>query len=174
MARTQISCWLDRLDSRPSWQFLGILYIARWALIILYMIAVESIVADERVWVNLSSKLSHINPALLFLLIVVISPLFETLLECSLPFFLLSFYYRKKEKPSVRPWLFIIISAVAMTLLHLVPSIILPAFISGVFLAYCYAYFAPRGFGYAVTYTTAFHGAINIVGWTMIVFGGNA
>lgn len=173
MDKTQISRCFNRLDSRPAWQFLGILYIARWSLIIPYMIAEEFILAYDQVWVDMSSKLAEINPALLFLLVVVISPLLETLFECSLPLFVLSLIHRKKGRLPTRPWLFIIISAILMTLLHPVMAAIVPAFISGVFFAYCYAHFAHRGLRYAVMYTIAFHGAVNIIGWTMIVFGSN-
>lgn len=120
------------------------------------------------------SKLSGTNPVLLFNMIVIISPLLETLFECSLPFFVLSLLYRKKGKLPARPWLFVIISALLMVLLHPMPAAVVPSFVTGFFLAYCYGHFASRGFGYAVMYTTAFHAAINIVGWTMIVSGSSA
>jgi hypothetical protein len=51
---------------------------------------------------------------------------------------------------------------------------ILPSLITGLFLAYCYAHFANRNFGSALLYTTAFHAAINVIGWSMIVFAGTA
>jgi len=173
MAGTQISRWFNWLDSKPAWQFLSILYALRWLLLTPYMIAEEFIIADDQVWIDMSSKLAEINPALLFLLVVVISPLLETLVECSLPFFVLSWIHRKKGRLPTRPWLFVIISAILMTLLHPVMAAVVPAFISGAYLAYCYSHFAPRGLRYAVIYTTAFHGAVNIVGWITIVLGSN-
>ena len=56
-------------------------------------------------------------------------------------------------------------------LLHPMMAALLPSLITGAFLAYCYAHFASRSAGQAVLATTAFHGAINVVGWTMIVLG---
>ena len=169
---SRLSKCLDGLDSRASWQFFCILYVVRWILLLPYYVIAEGFIfKDDAVWADMSAKFSRINPALLFAVIVVVSPLLETLFECSMPFSILSFLHRKKGKLARRPWLFIVISALLMLLLHPVLAATVPAFVSGVFLAYCYAHFAPRGFRYALMYTTAFHGAVNIVGWTMIVFG---
>jgi len=38
--RLRSSKWLDWLDSRAAWQFLGILYLVRWCFIVPYIIAV--------------------------------------------------------------------------------------------------------------------------------------
>jgi hypothetical protein len=160
---------LDWLDSRASWQFLSIFYVARWVLIVPYMIGAKFLFTDAQISAAGVSKLSDIEPALLFANIVIIGPLLETLLECSLPFLLLSHLQRDKGKPAARPWLFVVISALLMVVFHPMLAAIVPSFITGVFLAYCYAHFASRGFGYALLYTTGFHGAINVVGWTMIV-----
>jgi hypothetical protein len=56
-----------------------------------------------------------------------------------------------------------------MALVHPMLAAILPSLITGAMLAYCYAHFAIRGAGQAILATTVFHGAINIVGWTIIV-----
>ncbi len=167
--------WLDWLDSRTAWQFVGILYIVRWCFIVPYMIAAKFLFTDARMSAaSLSEELSGMNPVMLFANIVIIAPLLETLLECSLPFFTLSLIHRKKGKLPARPWLFVIISAMLMVLLHPMLAAVVPAVVTGLFLAYCYGHFAARNFGSALMYTTAFHGAINIVGWSMIVFADTA
>lgn len=166
--------WLDWLDSKSGWKFVGIIYIVRWCLIVPYMIASKFLFTDAQISEASMSKLQEMNPITLFLGIVIISPLLETLLECSLPFFIISVIHRNKGKLPARPWLFIIISAMLMVLLHPMLAAILPSLITGLFLAYCYAHFANRNFGSALLYTTAFHAAINIVGWSMIVFAGSA
>jgi hypothetical protein len=56
-----------------------------------------------------------------------------------------------------------------MALFHPMLPAILPSLITGAFLAYCYAHFAEKGVGQAILATIGFHGAINIVGWTMII-----
>jgi hypothetical protein len=166
--------WLDWLDSKKGWQFVGIIYIVRWCFIVPYMIASKFIFTDAQISQASMSQLREIHPITLFLAIVIISPLLETLLECSLPYFILFVIHRKKGKLPPRPWSFIIISALLMVLLHPVLAAIVPSLITGLFLAYCYAHFAYRNFGSALFYTTAFHAAINIVGWSMIVFAGTA
>lgn len=167
--------WLDWLDSKAPWQFVGILYIVRWCLIVPYMIAAIFLFTDAHISkASLPEELSGMNPFLLFANLVIIAPLLETLLECSLPFFILSLIYRKKEKLPSRPWLFVIISAMLMVLLHPMLAAIVPSLVTGLFLAYCYAHFAARNFGSALLYTTAFHAAINVVGWSMIVFADTA
>jgi len=166
--------WLDWLDSKAPWQFVGILYLVRWCFIIPYMIAAKFLFTNAQISKATLPNLSGVNPVLLFANFVIIAPLLETLLECSLPFFILSLIYRKKGKLSARPWLFIFISAMLMTLLHPILAALIPAFVTGLFLAYCYAHFAARNFVAALLYTTAFHGAINIIGWSMIMLGGGA
>lgn len=166
--------WLDWLDSKSEWQFVGIIYIVRWCLLVPYMIASKFLFTDPQISEASLSKLQEMNPIMLFAGIVIISPLLETLLECSLPFFIISVIHRKKGELPARPWLFIIISALLMVLLHPMLAAILPSLITGLFLAYCYAHFANRNFGSALLHTTAFHAAINIVGWSMIVFAGTA
>ncbi len=170
----QINKWLDWVDSKSGLQFVGIIYIVRWCFIVPYMIASKFLFTDVQISKASLSELREVNPIILFLAIVIISPLLETLLECSLPFFIISVIHRKKGKLPSRPWLFIIISALLMVLSHPMLAAVLPSLITGLFLAYCYAHFANRNFGSALLYTTVFHAAINIVGWSMIVFAGTA
>lgn len=169
----RLSKSLDWLDSRASWQFLSILYVARWVLIVPYMISAKFLFTDAQISAAGVSELSDIEPVLLFATIVIVGPLLETLVECSLPFFLLSHLQRNKGKLASRPWLFVVISALLMVVFHPMLAAIVPSFITGVFLAYCYAHFASRGFGCALLCTAGFHGAINMVGWTAITFGVN-
>ena len=168
----RLSARLDWLDSRSSRQFLCVLYFARWVVLAPYITAEKFLFTKTVPSTWDMSQLSEINPVLLFVIIVAISPLLETFVECSLPYFFLSIFHRKKGKLPARPWFFVIVSAVLMALLHPILSAIVPSLITGAFLAYCYAHFAFRNIGYAIIYTTAFHGAINIIGWTVIVFGG--
>lgn len=170
----RISRWLDWLDSRAAWQFLGILYIVRWWFIVPYMIAEKFLFTDAQISAASLPELSGISPVILFAIIVILDPLLETLVECSLPFLALSLIHRKKGKLSARPWLFVILSAMLMVILHPMLAAVVPSFVTGLFLAYCYGHFAVRNFGSALMYTTAFHAAINIVGWSMIVFAGTA
>ena len=110
--------WLDWLDSKKGWQFVGIIYIVRWCLIVPYMIASKFLFTEAQISQASMSQLRDVNPIILFLALVIISPLLETLLECSLPFFIISVINRKKGKLPPRPWSFIIISALLMVLLH--------------------------------------------------------
>ena len=59
-----------------------------------------------------------------------------------------------------------------MVLLHpLTPVVITFAFVTGSFLAYVYAHFAPQSRFKAFLHTAVFHAAINVVGWTAILIG---
>jgi FtsH-binding integral membrane protein len=56
-----------------------------------------------------------------------------------------------------------------MGILHPVAASIPYALVTGAFLGYCYAHFAAKSTSAAVFATAAFHGAINLVGWTMLM-----
>src|SRR5437868_983845 len=59
---------------------------------------------------------------------------------------------------------------VVMGVLHLVSWLaVVNAFITGAFIAYVYGYAHRRGHGPAILHATAFHAAINLVGWIMLV-----
>ena len=167
----RLSKRLDWLDGRPSWLFVCILYLARWVLLAPYLVAAEYLFSNSEGSSAEMSKLSEISPIVLFALIVIFSPMVETFLECSLPYWVLSFLRRKKGKLPARPWLFVMISALVMTLMHPTLSAVVPSLVTGAFLAYCYGHFAVRGTGRAIVFTTIFHAGINIVGWTMMVVG---
>ena len=72
-----------------------------------------------------------------------------------------------------RPWGFVIIAAVMMTLLHAGawPAAIIPSFVKGAFLGYTYGHFAPSGFRQAFLHTSIFHACINLVGCILIAAG---
>jgi hypothetical protein len=106
---------------------------------------------------------TNINLFSLFVLLVIAAPIFETLFECSLPFWILSRFMRPVFAP-----IFIIISAVMMAALHLVsPMAVINALITGAFIAGAYALASRRGQLDAFVHATAFHGAINLVGWVI-------
>lgn len=157
---------MDWLDQRNSWQFVGILYVIRWIVLAPVLVLILFIFPGSQLVPNESF---HFNPIILLCNWVAIDPLFETLLECSLLYFIFSRVGNYREKKSSRCWGFVTASACFMALLHPVLASLLPALITGVFLAYCYAHFADRKVGQAILATTCFHGAINIVGWSMIV-----
>lgn len=161
---------LDWLDQRNGWQFVAVLYVARW-LVLAPVIAFNLLAfADpEQTAPSLPEELSKVNPAVLFLILVVVSPLFETLVECTLPYFIISRVRNYRESRPKRCWGFVAISACVMALLHPMLAALVPSLITGGFLAYCYARFAASSAGQAIFATTVFHGAINVVGWTMIL-----
>jgi hypothetical protein len=144
---------LDRLDRSKDWQFLLILYMARWIVL-------------SPLLVIRFDRLTHFqlpysaNKVLVLFLALFFSPILETLIECSLPYVLL----RKRIRPMSRPWLFIGVSGLVMMLFHPVPVALVPSFITGVFLAYTYAHFAAKTTFSAIVSTSCFHSAINLVG----------
>jgi hypothetical protein len=161
---------LDWLDRRNAWQFVGVLYVARWlalapVLALSHFVFTDAQKADAAVPQELTDR----NAGVLLVMVVVVSPLVETLLTCTLPYFVVS---RLRDYRRNRPkhcWGFVVVSACLMALMHPMLAAVLPSLITGAMLAYCYAHFATRGVGPAILATTIFHGAINIVGWAMIV-----
>lgn len=150
---------LDWLDRRNDWQFLLIVYMARWVvlspILVLYLtkpalFPVDGGTADSHI------AASDLGP------ILIIAPLFETLVECTLPYALL----RKLVQRYDRPWLFIGLSAIVMMALHPYVSALLPSFITGCFLAYTYAHFVGRSGWLAYLFTALSHACINLVGVT--------
>jgi len=89
--------------------------------------------------------------------------------ECMLPYFVLSRVRPHRGKMPARQWDFVLVSASLMVLFHPTLAALVPSLITGAFLAYCYAHFARRSAGKAILATTVFHGAINIVGWVMLM-----
>ena len=162
---------LDWLDSRPAPVFLLTLYLVRWlalAPVILWGNLVsghDSSAEGLRQAVHATALLGSLVSFLL------VSPALETLLECILPYLLIGRCFRKTWHLPPRPWGFVAASALFTALLHPVLPAILPSLITGSFLAYCYAHFASKSFGLAFLFTTGFHAAINLVGWTLLFLG---
>ncbi len=161
---------LDWLDQRTALQFCGILYVARW-IFLAPVIALDNIVFTDaqEVAASIPDAAGKMNSVFLLFLFVIISPLFETLVECSLPYLIISRIRNYRQNRPKRCWGFIAISACVMALFHPMLAATLPSLITGAFLAYCYAHFAEKGVGQAILATIGFHGAINIVGWTMVI-----
>jgi len=159
---------LDWLDSRKGWQFVVILYLARWLALAPFMILMLFLDLGELAASEMETLL-QMHPALLLVFIVVVSPLLETLIECTLPYFVLSRLRPRRHKMPARQWDFVIVSALLMVLFHPTPAALVPSFITGAFLAYCYAHFARHNAAKAILATMVFHGAINIVGWGMLM-----
>lgn len=161
---------LDWLYCRSPWLFVLILYGTRWVFIGLASL-IDHLVFNEaqRSEASVPAEMAEIQMGILFVLMILIAPFFETLVECSLPYLILSRFERTRPIAGRRPWIFIWISASIMVLLHPILAALLPALITGLFLAYCYAQFAASSHLRAIFATTLFHGAINLVGWIMIL-----
>jgi hypothetical protein len=155
---------LDRLDSLSPWAFTGSLYLARWLIILPVAFAGQ--------WLGAAKGGARFDAPVMTLLFgfLVLAPLFETVLECAAPYWLM----RKAGLVAAgrRPWGFVVVSALLMALLHLDawPAALLPSLVTGGFLAYTYGHFAPQGGGTALGHTAVFHAGINIIGWLLIVF----
>ena len=154
---------LDRLDRLSPWAFTGILYILRW-MVIIPLAFVLTLFTTSSQAVEFQGA-----PLGLFIGFIFLAPLGETLIECALPYWVMLKF--NKIPLGKRPWLFVAISAGIMALLHIEawPLALPPSLMTGAFLAYTYAHFAPRGFGRALLHTSLFHAAINIIGWFLIV-----
>ncbi len=153
----------ERLDHLSPWAFTGSLYLLRWVVILPVSYAVAA--------VGVPGGKANFKGAALTLLtgFIFIAPIMETLVECTLPYWLLG---RLGWSPgNRRPWLFVILSAWIMAVLHLSawPAALFPSLITGGFLAYTYGHFAPLNQAQAFLHTWAFHAGINIVGWTMLM-----
>ncbi len=170
MGKTAVTAVLDWVDGRNPWQFVAILYAARWGALAPVM-AFEHFVfsAAQKSAASMPEEWSQASPFGMFLALVIISPLFETLVECAGPYWIISRVRDYRLNRPKRCWGFVAVSACVMGVLHPILAAVLPALITGAFLAYCYAHFAPTGIGKAILATSVLHGAINVVGWTMLV-----
>jgi hypothetical protein len=161
------------LDRRSAVQFVAILYAARWVALAPVMVVSHFLLTEgQKQASGMPEEWSQGNPLGLFIGLVLVPPVLETLLECSLPYWVFSKVRGYRHHRPRRCWGFIVTSASIMVLLHPMLEAILPSFITGAFLAYCYAHFAPAGVGKAILATSMFHAAVNLVGWTMLVWAG--
>lgn len=157
---------LNWLDNRDDWTFVGILYLLRWPIVI-FLGYLQGMLAEAlRLDVQTGMPDVPLGLFLLFVMLILVAPCLETLLECALPYWIMS---RKRRMPR-RPWLFVTISACIMLVLH--PLIAAPTtFVTGVFLACCYARCAASSSWRAIGFTCLFHAGINAVGWIGIATG---
>ena len=161
------------LDRRSAGQFVAILYAARWIALAPVMVLSHFLLTEGQKHASaMPDQWRDGSPLGLFLGLVVVPPILETLLECSLPYWVFSKVRDYLHNRPKRCWGFIVTSAFIMVLLHPMLGAILPSFITGAFLAYCYAHFAPSGVLKAILATSIFHAAINLVGWTMLMWAG--
>jgi Type II CAAX prenyl endopeptidase Rce1-like len=146
---------------RSGWALTAAIWILRW-LVILPINWAHNRMGDDG-----ATKLTFSgNLFLLFLLLVLVAPLLETLIECSLPYGILSHFMQP-----VPPLIFIIASSFCMTVLHLVsPMAMIDALITGAFIAWVYALAVRRGHDQAILHAMTFHAAINLVGWLTLFF----
>jgi hypothetical protein len=170
MGRTSVNNVLNWIDARPPWQFVTILYGARWVALVPVMVLEYFVFTQsQKAAASMPDEWSQGSPLGLFLGLVVIPPLLETLAVCTLPYWIISRVRDYRTSRPKRCWGFVGVSACAMAVLHPMPAALLPALITGAFLAYCYAHFAPSGIWKAILATAVFHAAINMIGWTMLV-----
>jgi hypothetical protein len=150
---------LNRLDGLSPWAFTGTLYLVRW-IVVLPLGALIRLVGVT------GGRVSGAGPAELVIM-VGFDPLLETVLECAIPYWLMR---KCGMRSGPRSWGFVALSAAIMVLLHIGawPAAILPAAVTGVFLAYTYGHFAANRPGQAIMHTWAFHSSINIVGWVLM------
>ena len=161
---------LDWLDRRNAWHFVGILYLARWVALAPIMVLIHFVFTEaQKSAASMPEEWSKGTPLGLFLVLVVIAPLLETVAECTLPYWIISRVRDYRRNRPKRCWGFVAISACMMAALHPMLAGLLPALVTGAFLAYCYAHFASSSIWEAILATAVFHGAINTVGWTMLV-----
>jgi hypothetical protein len=129
---------LDWLDRQRDGIFWSVLYLVRWPVIIpvsfVQGLLVAGVLGGRDAWKPEVGGAALLVP-------IILPPILETLIECTLPYWILK---RLGRIASARPWTFILISASMMALLHF-PVAVSCAFVTGMFLAYCYGHFAIRG-----------------------------
>ena len=155
--------WLDWIDEQNSWRFILILYLLRWLIIIPTAFINGWLFPNQGD--NALQDFANLNVLRIFLAMLIFNPLIETIVECSLPYWI----FHKLGFASKRPWLFIFVSATLMAVLHQTLGTLLPSLITGVFLAYTYGHFSLQSQIKATALTLLFHSCINLVGFTAIV-----
>ena len=157
---TRNSSFVSWLNGLPDWRFTATLYLLRWAIILPLAIILSPLNSHAEAFQAKGSPWSYLIPFL------IVAPVMETLIECSLPYLVM---YGVLRFPRRSPWPFIFVSAALMVLLHpITPHVVAFAFITGAFLAYVYDHFALESHFKAFLHTAVFHAAINMVGWSMM------
>ncbi|MGA2035049.1 MAG: hypothetical protein ABSG68_22600 [Thermoguttaceae bacterium] len=147
---------------------MAILYVVRWIVLVPLGWLVDLMFAPAQIS-DASISIGEMNPLAFFLVAVVIDPPLETVVECALPYSVISWIRNYRQKRPKRCWGYVAISACVMAVLHPVIAALPFSLITGAFLAYCYAHFAPISTWRAIFATAAFHAAINLVGWVTLV-----
>jgi hypothetical protein len=170
MAERRVNRLLDWLDSRSGWQFVTILYVARWLVLVPVSAVTDLIFSDaDLAAASIPDEWKNGTAIGLFFGLVVVPPLLETLLVCSLPYWIVAWVRGYRHTRPHRCWGFVAISACGMVALHPIPAAVSATVVTGVFLAYCYAHFAATSTLKAISATWIFHGGINMVGWAMLM-----
>ena len=150
--------WLDWLDRQHGFVFWIVLYLARWPVII-PVGWLQGMLAS--LFLGNPPANATLQP---YVGMLIYPPILETLVECTLPYGVLS---RMGRISTGRPWAFIVVSGGIMGVLHL-PYALPCGFVTGLFLAYCYAHFAKRSHWLAFAATALYHAAINVVGFVLL------
>ncbi len=170
MVERRLNRLLDWLDSKSGWPFVAILYIARWLVLLPVSAVTHFALSDaDLAAASIPDEWKDGTAIGLFVGLVVVPPLLETLLVCSLPYWIVSWVRGYRQRRPHRCWVFVAISACGMVALHPIPAAVPATLVTGVFLAYCYAHFAATSTWKAIVATWVFHGGINLVGWTMLM-----
>ncbi len=153
---------LNRLDTLSPWAFTGTVYLLRWLVVLPISFAIQQLSAAKG---TLGFEGSPVSLLFGFL---ILAPVSETLLECTLPYWLMAKV--GAIAADKRPWGFVAVSAILMALLHLGawPAALVPSLVTGSFLAYTYSHFARNSTATAILHTCVFHASINLVGWILL------
>ncbi len=170
--RWSLTPWLDWLDQRKPLEFIAILYLVRWALIFPASALGSLLFSDaalKAASVPREELLARFGALGLLVAFTVLSPLAETLIMCTVPYTIFAWVFKYGRNRPERAWTFVLVSALMMVGFSPIPGSILFSFITGAFVAYSYAHFAPLGARKAILAAAGFLAAINVVGWTFIV-----
>jgi hypothetical protein len=161
--------FLDWLDRQNGVVFFIVLWLVRWPLV-LPVAGLQQLLAQA---LGGTSEVefdgNQYALVMIFFSFVIFAPVIETLVECTLPYAIMM---RGGRPRPPRPWRFILVSALVMAVLHL-PYAFPAGFVTGAFIAYCYGHFAPQGQPKAFFVAAAYHAAINITGFAMLLLSGD-
>jgi hypothetical protein len=161
---------LDRFDRSPDGWFFVLLYAIRWPIVLPLAYANEPLArilgADIAKYEAMAAE-AGANPVGALLSSVIFAPVVSVAIICALPYVIAKLF----RAPSPRPWGYVATTAIIMVLIDPLFAVF-PSAVTGAFLGYCYAHFAPRGQLKAYGWTVLYLAAINIVGWLSLAMGG--
>lgn len=157
------------LDGRSAVTFLVVLIAGRYAIV--YPLGMLQVKLAKALPYPVDVTLET-GALATFLLAFLAAPLIETAFECALPYAVL---LRWQAERRTRARYFVLISAGLLTALHLAIHrlswvLLIPStFVTGFFLAYCYAHFAEKSQPKAYAWTSLMHALINVAPfcWTL-------